>query len=206
MPAGGARYPFITRHKDEFVCQLLIDYLAGPGDKPNSKSLRAAFARSLKLSEEIHDLNDTLRQHLIEPMPTHVKAFRDRLDDVRKLRDLIRMLKERIDHATETVNQYTLVKRERSTEANLKVLKHTYDLERQGEALDAAQPEIERLSESIGIADTELGRAQIEFRNAQDERDLAIVELKSNPEYRNQADLAHNLKRMEDTQENRNKD
>lgn len=198
--------PVITRHKDEFVRQLLIDYLAGPGDKPNSKSLRAAFSRSLKLSEEIHDLSDTLRQHLIEPMPTHVKAFRDRLDDVRKLRDLIRTLKERIDHATKTVNLYTQVKRERSAEANLKVLKYTYDLERKGEALDAAQSEIERLSESIGIAGTELGRAQIEFRNAQDERDLAIAELNSNQEYRNQADLAHNLKRMEDTQENRSKD
>jgi energy-coupling factor transporter ATP-binding protein EcfA2 len=198
--------PVITRHKDEFVRQLLIDYLAGPGDKPNSKSLRAAFARSLKLSEEIHDLSDTLRQHLIEPMPTHVKAFRDRLDDVRKLRDLIKMLKERIGHATKTVNQYALVKRERSAEVNLKVLKHTYDLERQGETLDAAQSEVERLSESMGVADMELGRAQTEARNAQDERDLAIAELHSNPEYRNQADLAQNLKRMEDTQENRSKD
>lgn len=198
--------PVITRHKDEFIRQLLIDHLAGPGDKPNSKSLRAAFARSLKLSEEIHDLSDTLRQHLIEPMPTHVKAFRDRLDDVRKLRDLIKMLKERIGHATKTVNQYTQVKRERSVEANLKVLKHTYDLERQGETLDAAQSELERLSESIGIADMELGRAQTEAENAKAERDLAIGELHSNPEYRNQADFAQNLKRMEDTQEIRSKE
>ncbi|MBN2976399.1 SbcC/MukB-like Walker B domain-containing protein [Pseudomonas lactucae] len=198
--------PVITRHKDEFVRQLLIDYLAGPGDKPNSKSLRSAFARSLKLSEEIHDLSDTLRQHLIEPMPTHVKAFRDRLDDVRKLRDLIKTLKERIGHATKTVNQYALVKRERSAEVNLKVLRHTYDLEKQGETLDAALSDAERLGDRIEFANMELGRAETQAINAQEERDLAIAELHSNPEYRNQEDLAGNLKRMESTRDNRQKE
>ncbi|AZE24660.1 Chromosome segregation protein SMC-like [Pseudomonas chlororaphis subsp. aureofaciens] len=202
----GQAAPLITQNKDDFVRHLLIDHLAGPGDKPNSKSLRAAFARSLKLSEEIDDLSDTLRQHLIEPMPSRVKAFRDRLDDVRKLRDLIRALKERIEHASATVDKYTVVKRERTTEVNLTVLKHTYEIEQHGETLDTAEAEIEQLTESIGLGELEQERAKTELLNAKAARDLTIAELNSNPEYLNQATLAQNLRYLEDAQKAKNQE
>jgi uncharacterized protein YPO0396 len=198
--------PVITLEKETFIRQLLIDHLAGPGDKPNSKSLRAAFARSLKLGEEIDDLNDTLRQHLIEPMPSRVKAFRDRLDDVRKLRDLISTLKERIGRASEAVDRYAAVKRERTTEANLIVLKHTFEIEQQGAALDAAEAEVEQLAEEIALGSLEKGRAFTELQNAKAERDQAIAELNTNPEYVNQAALAQTLKHLEDTQQRKHQE
>lgn len=189
--------PLITQNKEDFVRHLLIDHLAGPGDKPNAKSLRAAFARSLKLGEEIVDLSETLRQHLIEPMPTGVKAFRDRLDDVRKLRDLIRQLKERIERATSTIDKYEMLKRERASEVNLAVLRHTYGIERLGTTLDSADAEIEKLAEDIDLGNLEQARAKTEVLNAASARDLVIAELNRNPDFLNQAAHAQNLSSLE---------
>jgi uncharacterized protein YPO0396 len=189
--------PLITQNKEDFVRHLLIDHLAGPGDKPNAKSLRAAFARSLKLGEEIVDLSETLRQHLIEPMPTGVKAFRDRLDDVRKLRDLIRQLQERIERATSTIDKYEMLKRERASEVNLAVLRHTYGIERLGTTLDSAEVEIEKLAEDIDLGNLEQARAKTEVLNAASARDLVIAELNRNPDFLNQAAHAQNLSSLE---------
>ena len=189
--------PLITQNKEDFVRHLLIDHLAGPGDKPNAKSLRAAFARSLKLGEEIVDLSETLRQHLIEPMPTGVKAFRDRLDDVRKLRDLIRQLKARIERATSTIDKYEMLKRERASEVNLAVLRHTYGIERLGTTLDSADAEIEKLAEDIDLGNLEQARAKTEVLNAASARDLVIAELNRNPDFLNQAAHAQNLSSLE---------
>jgi len=202
----GHGVPVITRDKEAFTRQLLIDHLAGPGDKPNSKSLRNAFARSLKLGEEIDNLSDTLRQHLIEPMPSHVKEFRDRLDDVRKLRDLISTLKERIRRASEAVDRYGMVQRERSTEANLTVLKHTYEIEQHGAALDAAEAEIEQLTHDIELGSLEKERSDTELLNAKAQRDQAIGDLHGNPEYVSQIALTQNLKRSEETRQGKHQE
>lgn len=191
--------PVFTQNRDDFVRRLLIDHLAGPGDKPNSQSLRAAFARSLKLNEDITDLSETLRQHLIEPMPTGVKEFRARLDEVRDLRDLITRLKERIDRATEVADKYGVVKRERTSDANLAVLKHTYSTERLGETLDSAEAEIEKLTEEIERAKLELVRSEAESTLAIEARDRVIAELNRDPDFRKQAGHAENLKQLEST-------
>lgn len=190
---------FIPQNRDDFIRRLLIDHLAGPGDKPNSQSLRAAFSRSLKLNEKIVDLNATLRQHLIEPMPTGVKEFRARLDDVRDLRDLIARLRARIDRATEVADKYATVKRERTSEANLVVLKHTYATERLGEAVDAGEAEAEQLDKKLATAAVEVSRAEANMLLANKARDRAIANLHSDPAYKEQAGRAENLQRLSET-------
>lgn len=189
---------FSAQNPSDFLRRLLIDHLAGPGDKPNPQSLRAAFSRSLKLNERIVNLDATLRQHLIEPMPTGVKQFRARLDDVRDLRDLIARLKVRIDRATEVAEEYAIVKRERISEANLMVLKHTYATERLGETVDAGEAEAEKLDEQLATAGIELSRAAANMTLATDARDRAIANLHSDPAYQEQADRAETLRRLSD--------
>lgn len=187
---------FSAQNPSDFLRRLLIDHLAGPGDKPNPQSLRAAFSRSLKLNERIVNLDATLSQHLIEPMPTGVKQFRARLDDVRDLRDLIARLKVRIDRATAVAEEYAIVKRERTSEANLMVLKHTYATERLGETVDAGEAEAEKLDEQLATASIELSRAATNMTLATEARDRAIANLHSDPAYQEQADRAETLKRL----------
>lgn len=187
---------FSAQNPSDFLRRLLIDHLAGPGDKPNPQSLRAAFSRSLKLNERIVNLDATLRQHLIEPMPTGVKQFRARLDDVRDLRDLIARLKVRIDRATEVAEEYAIVKRERTSEANLKTLKHTYATERLAEIVDAGEAEDEALGKHLATAEIELSRAAANMTLATEARDRAIANLHSDPAYQEQADRAETLKRL----------
>ena len=188
----------ITPHnRDDFIRRLLIDHLAGPGDKPNSQSFRAAFSRSLKLNEDIVDLNETLRQHLIEPMPTRITEFRERLNEVRDMRDLIRRLRTRIDEATTVASTYAVVLQERTSEANLAALKHVYATERTAEAVDAGEIEQEKLEKLRERARQELERARTQASLASNARDLALMALTSNPEYQQQAGHAGELSLLE---------
>lgn len=187
----------IPHNRDDFIRRLLIDHLAGPGDKPNSQSFRAAFSRSLKLNEDIVDLNETLRQHLIEPMPTRITEFRERLNEVRDMRDLIRRLKERITQATGIANTYAVVQQERTSEANLTALKHVYSTERRAEAVDAAEISREELEESLGRTKLELGRANAQSKLATAAHEHALTALLSNPEYQQQATHSRELHLLE---------
>jgi chromosome segregation protein len=124
--------PFFTTNREEFTRRLLLEHLALPGDRPNVHALRLAFARSLKLNQDVSDLNETLRHHLIEARPTNIREFRARLDQFRDVRDLIRRLKERVGRAGEVIDRYAIVQRERTSEANLAALKATYTTDRLG--------------------------------------------------------------------------
>lgn len=196
---------FSLQNPSDFLRRLLIGHLAGPGDKPNPQSLRAAFSRSLKLNERIVNLDATLRQHLIEPMPTGVKQFRARLDDVRDLRDLIARLRVRIDRATEVADKYATVKRERTSEANLMVLKHTYATERLGVTVDAGEAEVEKLDEQLATAAIEVSRAEANMSLATKARDRAIANLHSDPGYQEQAGRAESLKQLSETLQEKQK-
>lgn len=190
--------PYITPHnRDDFIRRLLIDHLAGPGDKPNSQAFRAAFSRSLKLNEDIVDLNETLRQHLIEPMPIRITEFRERLNEVRDMRDLIRRLRGRITQASEVADTYAQVLQARTSEANLTALKHVYATERSAEAVDAIQIKQEALEEALTRAQRELGRACAQAQLANAARDLALTALTSSPDFQQQAGHAGELLLLE---------
>ncbi|MBP5087405.1 hypothetical protein HUS91_18100 [Pseudomonas chlororaphis] len=189
--------PHFIPGRNEFLRRLLIDQLAGPGDKPNSEAFRAAFSRSLKLNEKIVDLNETLRQHLIEPMPTQISEFRARLNEVREMRDLIRRLRERIDRATVIVDHYKVVQTERTTEANLEALKHVYAVERVGEALDALVAEHEATVVLQQQTKDQLALAQLRMKLADKAKENAITALTSNPEFQQQAGYVDKLELLE---------
>ena len=189
--------PWFSQNREEFTRRLLIDHLAGPGDTPNARALRSCFARSLKLGEEITDLSETLRIHLIEAIPSGVKEFRARLEDVRNLRDLVRRLKARIDRATETIDKYGVVKTQRTNEANLEVLKHVYTAERLGESVAAADDQLLELGAGLEKAQVGLGRARLEVEQAQAARDRAIADLNRNPDFARQRDENQSLSQAE---------
>ena len=189
--------PWFSQNREEFTRKLLIEHLAGPGDTPNARALRSCFARSLKLGEEITDLSETLRVHLIEAIPSGVKEFRARLEDVRNLRDLVRRLKVRIDRASETIDKYAVVKTQRTNEANLEVLKYVYDAERLGESVSAADDQLQELSGALEKAQLRLGRAKIDVEQAQAARDRAIAELHRDPDFSRQRDENQSLGQAE---------
>jgi hypothetical protein len=195
--------PWFSQNRDEFTRKLLLEHLAGPGDKPNSRALRSCFSRSLKLGEEITDLSETLRVHLIEAIPSGVKEFRSRLEDVRNLRDLVRRLKVRIDRAAETIDKYGVVKTQRTNEANLEVLKHVYTAERLGESVAAANDQLQELGIGLEKAQTGLNRANLDVEQAQAARDRAIAALNLNPDFARQRDENQSLSQAEATLKDR---
>lgn len=186
-----------TENREEFTRRLLIDHLQGPGDSPNPRAFRSAFSRSLKLGTEITDLNETLRVHLIEAQPTGVRAFRERLDDVRKLRDLVRTLKVRIQHANTTVAEYETVKAQKTLEANLEALKAVYAGERIGEEIADAEERLSQLEQRIEADRFALDRAKDARDEADREREAAKEALKSNPDYERQRGTHEALQREE---------
>ena len=191
--------PWYSQNREEFTRRLLIDHLAGPGDTPSARALRSCFARSLKLGEEITDLSETLRVHLIEAIPSGVKEFRARLEDVRNLRDLVRRLIVRIDRATETIDKYDVVKTQRTNEANLDVLKHVYTAERLGESVAAAEDQLLELGMGLEKAQLGLSRAKLEVEQAQAARDRAIADLNLNPDFARQRDENQSLSQADAT-------
>jgi chromosome segregation protein len=188
-----------TQNREEFTRKLLIDHLSGPGDTPNVRTFRAAFPRSLKLGEEITDLNDTLRVHLIEAQPTGVKEFRARLDDVRKLRDLVRSLRIRIDRATDTVDKYQAVKAHRTNEANLEALKSVYNAERLGETIAETDDAVSELQVALDVAERDVLRAESDLTQSNEERDRALAALHQNPDFARQIDENQSLAQAEST-------
>src|SRR5690606_5197792 len=95
-----------TTNREEFSRRLFVEHLASPGEKPNVRAIKSAFARSLKLNKDVTDLSETLRDHLIEQRFTNVRQFRARLDQFRHVRELIWQINERIERVTAVVKDY----------------------------------------------------------------------------------------------------
>ncbi|WP_368563514.1 SbcC/MukB-like Walker B domain-containing protein [Pseudoxanthomonas sp. UTMC 1351] len=189
--------PVFTQNREEFLRQLFIGHLASPGERPNTRAIRSAFARSLKLNKDVDDLNETLRQHLIEQRLTNVKAFRTRLEQFREVREMIRRLVDRIERAGAVVGKYALVKRERTTHANLDALRALYEVERVSEDLGEQQDKAQELNQQLETTELELGRAITEKGKAQEARDRALRLLHTDPEYLKQAGESERLKDKE---------
>lgn len=189
--------PVFTQNRDDFLRQLFVGHLASPGERPNTRAIRSAFARSLKLNKDVDDLNETLRQHLIEQRLTNVKAFRARLEQFREVREMIRRLRERIDRADAVIEKYASVKRERTTHANLDALRAVYETERAGEELGEQQDKAATLTQELETATRDLGRADTEKKAAQEARDRAFRLLHTDPEYQKQAGESERLKDKE---------
>lgn len=189
--------PFFTQNREEFLSRLFVGHLAAPGERPNTRAIRSAFARSLKLNKDVDDLDETLRQHLIEQRLTNVKAFRARLEQFREFRELIRRLMDRIGRAGEVADKYALVKRERTTQANLDALRALYEVERLSAELGEQQDKAEDLNRQLETARLDLGRAKTEKNEAQKARDRAFELLHTNPEYLKQAGKSGQLKDKE---------
>lgn len=189
--------PVFTQNREEFLRQLFVGHLASPGERPNTRAIRSAFARSLKLNKDVDDLNETLRQHLIEQRLTNVKAFRTRLEQFRDVREMIRRLVERIERAGAVIDKYALVKRERTAHANLDALRALYEVERLSEDLCEQQDKAEELDQQLEATRLDLKRAGDDKITAQEDRDRAIRLLHTDPEYLKQAGESGRLKDKE---------
>lgn len=189
--------PVFTQNREDFLRQLFVGHLASPGERPNTRAIRSAFARSLKLNKDVDDLNETLRQHLIEQRLTNVKAFRTRLEQFREVREMIRRLIDRIERAGVVIDKYAQVKRERTTHANLDALRAVYETERVGEELGEQQEKAEELAHQLKKAGLDLNRADTEKKLAQDARDRAFELRSIDPEYLKQAGETERLKDKE---------
>lgn len=198
--------PVFTQNREDFLRQLFVGHLASPGERPNTRAIRSAFARSLKLNKDVDDLDETLRQHLIEQRLTNVKAFRTRLEQFRDVREMIRRLVDRIDRASTVADKYALVKRERTAHANLDALRATYEVERVSEELSEQQDKAEETAEQLQTTRLKLQRAADDKIVAQEARDRALKLLHADPEYLKQAGEAERLKDKEAAHANTRKE
>jgi len=189
--------PVFTQNREDFLRQLFVGHLASPGERPNTRAIRSAFARSLKLNKDVDDLDETLRQHLIEQRLTNVRGFRARLEQFREVREMIRRLVDRIERAGAVADKYAQVRRERTTHANLDALRALYETERVSEELGEAQDKAGELRQALETTTLDLGRADREKVDASEARDRALRLLHSDPEYRKQAGEAERLKDRE---------
>ncbi len=189
--------PVFTQNREEFLRQLFVGHLASPGERPNTRAIRSAFARSLKLNKDVDDLDETLRQHLVEQRLTNVKGFRTRLEQFRDVREMIRRLVDRIERASAVADRYALVRRERTAHANLDALRALYETERIAEELGEQQDKADDLGRQRETAVLDLGRAATEKSQAQEARDRALRLLHTDPEYLKQAGESERLKERE---------
>ncbi len=189
--------PVFTQNREDFLRQLFVGHLASPGERPNTRAIRSAFARSLKLNKDVDDLDETLRQHLIEQRLTNVKAFRTRLEQFRDVREMIRRLVDRIERATVVGDRYAQVKRERTVHANLDALRALYQMERISEELGEQQDRVQVLADQLEAATLDLGRAETDRIGLQEARDRAFRLLHTDPEYLSQAGQSERLKDRE---------
>jgi chromosome segregation protein len=201
--AGTTFWP--TTNGAEFARRVYIEHLASPGERPNVRSIRAAFARSLKLNDKVTDLDEMLRKHLIEPRPTNVRQFRARLEQFRDVRALIRRIEERIKRAGAVADRYAVVQRERAAQANLMGLHAVYESERIAELLGEADERIETFEKQIEAAQIELSRATTDHDAADAARTRAIEALNRDPEFMKQAGQADRLKEQQEKLETADK-
>lgn len=175
--------PVFTINSEEFSRQLFGAQLAGRGESPNYRAIRTAFARSLKLNRDVDDLNETLRNHLIEARPTNVTQFRARLDQFREIQRTIQELAERLAEAEAVEKQYRTVRQHFVKAANYGYLKAVYLSERLGEQVAEAEDMIEHLIQREKGAASTLRKAETEAAAAHKRLVAAEVALKQDPEY-----------------------
>src|SRR5690606_28299538 len=137
--------PVFTINGEEFSRQLFAGHLASRGESPNHRAIRSAFARSLKLNRDVDDLNETLRNHLIEARPTNVTQFRARLDQFREIQRTIQQLAERLAEAETVEKQYKVVRHHFVKAANYGYLVAVYMTEHLGAQITEAGDTIEHL-------------------------------------------------------------
>ncbi|KRA17514.1 SbcC/MukB-like Walker B domain-containing protein [Lysobacter sp. Root604] len=188
---------FFTANREEFSRRLYVEHLASPGEKPNVRAIRSAFARSLKLNKDVTDLSETLRDHLIEQRFTNVRQFRARLDQFRHVRELIRQITERIERVTAVTKGYAVVQRERTAQSNLECLQAVYETERVGEKLAENEDRIEALAKDLEAATLALERAELEVREADAARERALMARSLDPDFQKQAGHAERLTDLE---------
>lgn len=195
--------PIFTTNREEFSRRLYVEHLASPGERPNVRAIRSAFARSLKLNKDVTDLNETLRDHLIEQRLTNVRQFRARLLQFRDMRELVRQVKERIERVSAVASQYAIVERERIAQANVACLKAIYETERYAEHLAEVQDRVENASSGLDTTRAELARAEALVAQEERARDRALQARNQDPDYLKQAGTAERLTELEDTWQDR---
>lgn len=186
-----------TTNREDFSRRLFVEHLASPGEKPNVRSIRSTFARSLKLNKDVTDLNETLRDHLIEHRPTNVRQFRARLDQFRAVRELIRQINARIEQVTKVTKGYAVVHQQRSAQANLECLRAVYDTERVGEQLAENEERRNDLTTELESARIALERARGEVREAGAARERALTARSQDPDFLKQAGHVEHLSDLE---------
>ena len=186
-----------TTNREEFSRQLYVGNLASPGERPNTKAIRNAFARSLKLNQDVPDLSLVLSENLIEQRNTDVLRFKTRLLQFRQVRELIKLVKERIERITFVAGKYAVVEKERIASANLDGLNAVYETERIAADLADTQERVEQLTQDLRSKQSALEMAQSEAKLAEANRDRAIEARNRDPDYAKQAGAVDRLNDFE---------
>lgn len=176
----------LTINGEEFSRQLFAGHLASRGESPNHRAIRSAFARSLKLNRDVDDLNETLRNHLIEARPTNVTQFRARLDQFREIQRTIQQLAERLAEAETVEKQYKVVRHHFVKAANYGYLVAVYMTEHLGAQITEAGDTIEHLQNEEIKARSGLQTAESAATAAHKRLVIAQVALNRDPEYLSQ--------------------
>ncbi|SIP86790.1 SbcC/MukB-like Walker B domain-containing protein [Solilutibacter tolerans] len=175
--------PVFTINGEEFSRQLFGAQLASSGESPNYRAIRTAFARSLKLNRDVDDLNETLRNHLIEARPTNVNQFRARLDQFREIKRTIQELAERLSQAEAVEKQYRTVQQHFVKAANYTYLKAVFNADRLGEEIAETEETIEHLIQQEAGFRSALSKAESDVGAAHKRLVSAEVALKQDPDY-----------------------
>lgn len=172
----------VPHNREEFVKKLLLDYLAAPGDNPNPEMFRNAFQRSLQL-KVADDLSAALRDNLIEARPTNVREFKLRVDQFRKMRDLVRRVRDQIAAVGLVRQEFDKARRERMREANHRSLAYTLEVEEKGIRANEVQEKLDRLSAAVTHALAEFNRAGVTLKQAELAENEARDARALNPDY-----------------------
>ncbi len=175
--------PLFTINGEEFSRQLYGAHLASPGEHPSYRAIRTSFARSFKLNRDVDDLNETLRNHLIEARPTNVAKFRERLDQFRAIQRTIEELAARLAEAETVEREYRTVRQHFVRAANYGYLKAVYLSERLGDDIAKTEDMIEHLTKEEAGAAAGLRKAEAEVEAAHNRLVTAKVALNQDPEY-----------------------
>lgn len=187
----------ITKNRQTFLRHVFVGNLASPGERPNTKSIQTSFARSLKLNQDVADLNEVLRDNLVEEHITDVALFKARLLQFRDLRELVRVVQERIERVSGIAAKYSLVLRERTAATNVQALEAVYETERVAENLSATQDKVDELTGELSAKQDALKEAELAVELHEAARDRALQARDRDPDYAKQASTAAHLSDLE---------
>jgi len=158
--AGAVKSAVITQNREEFVRKLLLDHLAAPGDNPNPDMFRNAFQRAMQLKVS-DDLSAALRDNLIEPRPTHIREFKARVDEFKRLTDLVHRTENQIAQLGLARERFNALMRYRRTEVNYTALAATLEVEQHASRMHEAEDKLEDLRTAVqdAISKSEMAAA-----------------------------------------------